>query len=330
MRRPFVTKRIKRLVGEVGAELKVEPRYKFVGHITFPNGVRTFFRDTSFNINGQGSVQIAKDKGYTSFFLKDFGFEVPEWYTVFNEELNSNLSKTSTVEEGLKACQKIGFPVILKPNDKSKGEGVFKVYNEVEYRKSATEILRSNYVLLIQEFCVGNDYRIVVLDDEIIAAYQRIPLRVTGDGNLSILDLLVKKQSEFHSMGRETIIPLNDERIKQTLSKQNLELNSILPKNETVQLLDISNLSTGGTAVDVSDTIHEEFKNLALSIADRMCLRFCGVDILTEDITSPANDYKVIEVNSSPGLDNYGFLGKQQDKKVDDLYLSILRKLEKV
>ena len=86
---------------------------------------------------------------------------------------------------------------------------------------------------------------------------------------------------------------------------------------------------TGGDAVDVTHAIHPEFKRLAVNITKDMGLRMCGVDIITStDISMPMSDYVVIEINSAPGLDNYASMGVEQQERVDELYLKVLKALE--
>lgn len=328
MRKPFVTDRIIRLAKKMNAKLIIEPEYQFVGHITFENGKTTLFKDTSFNINHYGSVQIAKDKGYASFFLNQFGFKVPKEKTVFNKKLNDNITIKRTIDDGYKIAKEIGLPVILKPNDKSKGEGVCKIHNKKEYTSAANKILKDTNVMIIQEFCIGKDYRIVVLDGEIISAYERKPLTIIGDGKSTIMQLLNQKQKRYIEVGRDTRLDFSDYRMKQKLSRLKLTLESVLGKGEEIKLLDNANLSTGGDAFDFTTTIHDDFKNLAIDVTKKMCLRLCGVDILTEDITKPLKDYNIIEINAAPGLDNYGSIGENQSKIVDDLYFKILLALQ--
>lgn len=316
----------------MGAKLLIEPDYQFVGQIIFKNGKKTFFRNTNFNINHLGSVEIARDKDYSKFFLKKFGYKVCEGRTFFGDKLNENLQKEKRrdMEAGLLYAQKLGFPVIVKPNNLSQGTLVAKVRSPEEYRNVAKKIFKKTQVLLIERFYPGLDYRIVVLDDKVISAYQRIPLSVKGDGKNSIKKLLEKKQAEFIRSGRDTVIRFDDFRFKNKLKDSSLRLDYVPKKGKIVPLLDNANLSTGGEAVDVTDKIHPEFAKLAINITKDMGLRFCGVDLIsTGKLTDPIEDYSIIEINGAPGLDNYACIGKKQNKIVEDLYLKLLKALEK-
>ncbi|BDI20221.1 hypothetical protein ANSO36C_60230 [Nostoc cf. commune SO-36] len=177
----------------------------------------------------------------------------------------------------------MGFPVIVKPINLSQGLFVTKVYNKQEYYQVAKKILQKTSGFIVERFYSGNDYRIVVLDDEVIAAYQRIPLFIIGDGKSSILDLMKQKQEYFIQNGRKEIIDFEDYRIKKNLRRRKLNFNTVIPKNNIIYLLDNANLSTGGEAVDFTEKIHPDFEKLAISITKDMELRLAGVDILTSD-----------------------------------------------
>lgn len=112
------------------------------------------------------------------------------------------------------------------------------------------------------------------------------------------------------------------------MRRRKLNFSSVIPKNNIVYLLDNANLSTGGEAIDFTENIHPDFQKLAVSITKDMELRLAGVDILTNDITSPMVDYTIIEVNSAPSLTHYASFGEVQTKRVENLYLKILKALE--
>ena len=140
----FVTQILKKITPIIGAELLLEPDYQYTGMITFKNGKKVFYRNTRFNINPLGSVEVAKDKNYASFFLKHFGFNVPYGQSFFSENLNTNLAIKRTIDDGYEYAKKIGFPVILKPNNLSQGLFVTKVYGKTDYYKTAKKILKNN------------------------------------------------------------------------------------------------------------------------------------------------------------------------------------------
>jgi len=114
------------------------------------------------------------------------------------------------------------------------------------------------------------------------------------------------------------------------LQHQKLSFQSVLGKSQQVFLLDNANLSTGGDSVDVSDKVHPLFKEIAIRLTHDMGLRLCGVDFMIEgDITKQPKKYWILEINSAPGLDHYAKIGEAQEKIVENLYLEVLKHLEK-
>ena len=118
---PFVAEIICRVAPTIGATVLLEPEFGFVGEITFKNGKRVLFRGTNLNINALGSSEIARDKGYATFFLKHYGYSVPEGQTFFSEKLNQRVRLKRTIDDGFEYARFLGFPVILKPNNLSQG-----------------------------------------------------------------------------------------------------------------------------------------------------------------------------------------------------------------
>jgi len=297
METPFVTSIIQKVAEQIGAVVLVDPECPFVGLITFKNGNKTFFRTSRFSINSSGSVAIAKDKGVSSFFLNKFGYKVTEGKTFFSEELCEEVANCRNIDAGFSYAKELGFPVIVKPLNLSQGVFVTKVYNKQEYY-------------------------------QVVSAYQRIPLFIMGDGQSNVLELMQQKQENFIKNGRKEIIDFEDYRIKKNLRRRKLNFNSVIPKNNIVYLLDNANLSTGGEAIDFTENIHPDFQKLAVSITKDMELRLAGVDILTSDLTLPIVDYTILEVNGAPSLTHYASFGEVQMKRVENLYLKVLKALE--
>lgn len=320
---PFVTPIFLKIAKRLGARILLEPEYGFVGHITFANGRTAFFRNANLDINPLGAIEIAKDKDYASFFLSKFGYPVPEGSTFFSEKLCKHVTNPRNIHDGYVYAKKLGFPVIVKPNNRSLGKNVTKVYTKKEYYRIARYILRTESVYLVQRYYHMNDYRLVVLDNEVISAYQRIPLHVIGDGEHTVPELLFLKQQEYEKHGRDTEIDFNDVRIRHKLKRQGLLLSSIIPKGQIVQLLDNANLSSGGEAIDLTLQVSSEWKALAINLTKKMGLRLCGVDILTTEITKKPEIYIILEINGSPGLDNYASIGQTQAKIVENRLLAV-------
>ncbi|MBX9906560.1 cyanophycin synthetase [Patescibacteria group bacterium] len=325
---------LKKIAPRIGASVITEPGWHIAGQITFKNGTKSYFRYNTLDLNPVGASDIAKDKDYANFFMEKMGYPiVPKSKTFFSDSWAEAIgAKKRTIDFAYAYAEKIGFPVVVKPNSGSQGAGVAFVSNKKEFYTALKDIFRTDRIALIQKPVQGHDYRIVVLGNKVISAYERIPLSITGDGHRTITQLLTNKQREFVKEKRDTRIKINDPRIALKLKKQKLSLTSIPQKGEHVFLLDNANLSTGGDSLDVTKSIHADFKKLAIQLTRDMGLTLCGVDLMIDgDITKKAisGTYYILEINAAPGLDHYVRGGKEQEKIVEDLYLEVLKRLEK-
>jgi D-alanine-D-alanine ligase-like ATP-grasp enzyme len=325
MKPSFVTPILEKVAEKAGAELLIEPSYRYAGRIRFDDGHHYYFKDACFDINPAASAEIARDKAYSAFFLKEMGYPTIEGRVFFTNRWQSFINSTQGLDAACIYGKTIGYPVIIKPNDLSQGMGVCRVYSTRELRAAIRAIPPRSRSFLIQEVIEGNDYRIVILDGELICAYQRKPLSVKGDGKSSIRTLLKRKQAKFARMGYENTIDMGDARMLAKLKRQELNLDSVPKRGKEISLLDNANLSTGGDGMDVTSKIHPSYVRLAARITKDMGLRYCGVDIITRsDITKRYRNYHIVEVNASAGLDHYALLGKRQRSKVEAMYLQML------
>ena len=171
----------------------------------------------------------------------------------------------------------------------------------------------------------------MVLDDEVISAYERTPLAVIGDATTSVRTLLQRKQQYFARTGRDTVIKMTDFRIGNCLRRRGLSMGYVPRQGERITLLDNANLSSGGDAIDVTRSMWSvSSRHLATELTRDMGLRFCGVDliIVKGTIEQSCNEYCILEINAAPGLDHYADMGRQQKKIVDNLYLKVLRAMK--
>jgi D-alanine-D-alanine ligase-like ATP-grasp enzyme len=330
---PYLTGVIKKLAPKIGARALIEPEWKIAGQIIYKNGVVRSLRMYALDLNPIASSEIAIDKDYSKFFMKQKGYPVAEGVTIFEKSWAKVVGSKRDISYTGKYAKKLGYPLIVKPNSKSQGVGVTLVHNSKELRQALVEVHKGDRVGLLEKYIPGKDYRVVVLDKDIISAYERVPLSVTGDGRSTVLALLQRKQKQFISSERDTRINFKDRRMKLKLSKYGYSFRSILPKGEKIYLLDNANLSSGGDSLDVTKRIHPGFKKTAINLTRDMGLRIAGVDIMVTkgDITKPpeGNGYYIIEINAAPGLDHYVTTGKAQKKIVEDMYLKVLKALGK-
>ncbi|MBP9868982.1 cyanophycin synthetase [Patescibacteria group bacterium] len=329
-KRTLVTEILERVARKMGIEVHVEPRWGYVGQIVLPDGRKRYFRNTSLDINGLGSTEIARDKDYAQYFLKRMGYPVIPGETFYVDQWCRAIGSRRGSQAAYRYAKRIGFPVMVKPNSKSQGAGIRKAYTKQELFRAIRAIEKNEKVYLVQRFMTGHDYRIVVLDGAVISAYERFPLSVTGDGRSTIFQLLKKKQELFKRLDRDTVIKKDDPRILEELRRQGYTKRSVLVKGYRVMLMPNANLSTGGDAIDVTDHVHPKWKTYAKRLARDMNLRYIGIDVMTQEPLDVApSNHVIIEVNAAPGLDNYATMGRKQQRIVEDLYGKVLLALLK-
>lgn len=314
--------------------IDVEPVYGYSGRILYRNGSVRLYKGSCLGINNLGASEISKDKGYTKYFLQRLGYDTPQgevflfprFITMIDKNLkrfgfNSYRSAT-TAETYIRANDLL--PCYIKPNEGSQGRGVVKCLTIDDVKMALRSFEASGALkVLIEKEVPFPDYRVVILSGEIISCYRRRALAVTGDGTSTIFELIKRKQDEFYACGRDTMIFSADPRIDQKLLRIGYSRNSVPSSGETVELIDISNLSAGGQSEDYTERIHSNLMDVCISITSAFGLQLAGIDIACEDIEAPSSIYSVIEVNAAPGVDNYAAAGKEQTRIVRSLYRKI-------
>lgn len=327
----FASRMMLKLAPAAGVKIFVEPKYGQVGQIICPNDKIHYFRNTHFDLNPLGATEISKDKDYTNFFLNSLGYKTVESRAFYSKDWCKQLDENLGVDQAYQYAKSLKFPVIVKPNSKSQGVGVYKVTNKKEFYAAMRHIFKIDKIALVQRIAKGNDFRVVVLDGEIISAYQRIPLHIVGDGINTISKLQKLRENDLKSVKRDSLLSIDKFRLKLTLKQSGLTMNHILDKGKILQLTPNANLCAGGTSVDFTDRISPEFSKLCIDITKDMGLRLCGVDLMVNGtIAENQAEFSIIEINSAPGLDNFAASGNEQAKIVDDLYLKLLKAIAKI
>ena len=320
-----------KLPGVVG--ITVEPDYGYVAAIEYDSGERRIIYGHDPGFNPGTSEELAKDKGYTKFMLRENDircakgseFLLPWWAETLRQsdrqQYNDEIRDTNMAEGYIQ--ENLTYPVFIKPSRGSQGVGVAKIENPDELRRIFETYDQERIkVALVEENLSMPDYRILVFDGEVVNAYERQPLAVIGDGKSEIGQLINARHSSLMEAGRDIHMERQEPLIMEKLGKLGLLITDIIPEGQEVRLLDISNLSAGGTAVDVGETIHQHWRDLAISVAKIFNLRVCGIDLACRDITSADSDYAVIEVNATPGAKQFMASGEAQREKLEALFLS--------
>lgn len=316
-------------------DIDVEPDYGYTTRLTYDDSSHRITYGNDLGLNPGAACDLAKDKGHAKFMLRTIGVNTPKgtelllpsWADrIRASQAQKGNQSLRTTDQGVEYIEsELGFPCYIKPVSGSKGLGVERVETPAETdRVFAAYDADRVRVAIIEQAVPFPDYRIVVLDNELISAYRRIPLTVVGSGRQTIAELIAEKQATYIAEGRDTVLDPQDARIAARLGKLGISLASVLPDKEGLSLMSISNLSAGGTSVDVTDQLHPRWAELAGYIARNFNLRICGVDLACADIRVAEADYSVLEVNASPGLDHYASSGKEQQSIVDGLYTKVL------
>ncbi|MGO1729832.1 MAG: cyanophycin synthetase [Flavobacteriaceae bacterium] len=241
-------------------------------------------------------VEIAADKAETKFMLELSEIKTPHGVII------------SSKEDLKEACDQIGFPLAIKPIDGNHGRGITIGINSFKNaQKAFTQAKKIAHRIIIEKHISGNDYRLLVINNEFIAAAKRSPAQVTGDGKSTIEELITQLNKDTRrGVGHENILTIVsiDNSTKTIIASKGYSLQSVLKKNEKLILKDTANLSTGGTAEDVTDIIHPENVTMAERISRTIDLDICGIDIVSKDISQPLaqSGGAVLEVNAGPGF----------------------------
>lgn len=242
------------------------------------------------------AVDIACDKEETKNLLEAAEIPVPRGRIVYTEE-------------GLKeALERISYPIVTKPVDGNHGKGATtNITNWEDAVRGLEAAKKYSRGVIVEKFITGQDHRVLVINYKFVAAAIRKPASVIGDGKSTIQELIDKTNEDpRRGYGHEkTLTQIKvDDFTMDMLTKANHTLESVLPDGEELFLKPTANLSTGGTATDVTDMVHPDNIFMCERIARIIGLDICGIDIMAENLTEPVKDNggAILEVNAAPGF----------------------------
>lgn len=242
------------------------------------------------------AVELASDKEETNKILGSLGLPVPRQELVQSEA------------GAIRAARRIGYPVVTKPYNGNHGRGIsIRLTNEAEVIagfNKAKEISRS---VIVETYLEGDDHRLLVVNGELVAATRRTPGHVVGDGKHSIRELVdIVNQDPRRGVGHEKVLTRLelDAQAEMMMARAEVNADSVPEQGRVIYLRSTANLSTGGTATDVTDVIHPDNRDMAVRAIKAIGLDVGGVDFLSTNI---AESYKSIgggicEVNAAPGF----------------------------
>jgi cyanophycin synthetase len=257
---------------------------------------RQRLQETMIETTKNFPVRLAQDKSATNQYLRTLGFPAPQQRLVSNPDA------------AVKAAAQIGYPVVMKPCRGSQGHGVsvgLKTDRQVLEAFPAAAL--GGDTVVIESVVAGDDHRLLVVGGKLIAGARRLPAQVVGNGRSTVAELVEHLNRNPHrGRGIEkllVIIDLDPEAMD-ALAQQKMSPASVPRNGQRVWLRRTANISRGGTALDVTATMHPDNIRLAEDVAAAIGLDVTGIDFLTRDITRSWKEIGggIIEVNSNPGL----------------------------
>ncbi len=263
-------------------------------------------------------IDVASNKQLTKELLAENGLPVPLGSVVDNEG------------EMLEVTRRIGYPVVIKPLNSNQGKGVsIGLQNEAEVLRAMQTAQFYSQQVIVEKYITGRHYRVLVINGQVEAAAERLPAQVVGDGRHCIRELIEQvncdpARGEGHEKELSKIRV--DAVTLANLARQGLDLYATPPRGQTVILRENANLSTGGTAIDVTDIIHSEFRDMAVRAAEVVGLDIAGVDLVCQDVANipGGNDWAIIEVNAAPGLRMHLYPVRGQSRPVGEAIVEYL------
>ena len=248
-------------------------------------------RESLSDLTSSIALQICSDKALTHRVLKNHGLKVPAQAVAKDAESNARFLE----QKGR---------LVVKPDQGEQGAGISVDLSTPEEVEQAVSWARQfSETVLLEEFITGEDLRVLVIKNEIVAAAVRRPPEVTGNGRLTLQELIQKQSRRRQSAtGGESSIPLDDE-TRRCVTRQGYRLDSVLPVGERVSVRKTANLHTGGTIHDVTDGLNPKLAQACLQAAQVLNIPVVGFDLIVPD--HEGADYHIIEANERPGLANH-------------------------
>jgi cyanophycin synthetase len=242
------------------------------------------------------AVELASDKEETNRILGNLGLPVPQQRLV------------QGVEDAVLAAERIGYPVVVKPYNANHGRGITIHVTTAEEVRAAFHLAREHSrSVIIESFISGDDHRMLVINGELVAVSRRVPGHVVGDGIHTVAELVEEVNADpRRGIGHEKVLTrlAFDHQALSMLEREGYTQDTVPASGERVFLRSTGNLSTGGTATDVTDIVHPDNLEMATRAVKAIGLDVGGVDFLTTDITQSYKEAggAICEINAAPGF----------------------------
>lgn len=331
MKKSFMAEKIKKACKTIGCTVEFGPKYGASGKIVFSDiGKNVYFVNCCFDVNPYGASLVARNKGLTRTFLQKHHIKMPKGaYFSHTQDKYSSLSPEDFEAAIFAYAEKLGYPVVLKGADIHRGECVYFANNRQEVAAHLPKIWAKTEHLVIEEFIPYTCYRILVFDGNVIACYGKEPFSITGNGKSSIKALVKQAKARLKKLDIVTDFSKIDDKLDEFIQNSTYEWGDILPDKTKLSMIDVGNISMGGTIIDYTDCVNDKLKSYCKNLAEIMNLDLIGIDIMSKDISVFPKQSYLIEVNSSPSLESYSKCGREQDKKTDVLVKKLIEQMKK-
>ncbi|HEY2464910.1 MAG TPA: cyanophycin synthetase [Steroidobacteraceae bacterium] len=263
-----------------------------LGHGKFQQRIQATVTSSTSHI----AVELASDKEETNKILATLGLPVPKQELVQSEA------------QAIRAAKRIGFPVVTKPYNGNHGRGIsIRLTTDQEVAHGYAVAREHARSVIVETFLEGDDHRLLVVNGNLVAATRRTPGHVVGDGEHTVEQLIeIVNQDPRRGVGHEKVLTRLelDAQAQKMLEHANMRADSVPAAGQAVLLRSTANLSTGGTATDVTDVIHPDNREMAERAVRAIGLDVGGVDFLSKDITESYRSIGggICEVNAAPGF----------------------------
>ncbi len=263
-----------------------------LGHGKYQRRIQATVTSETRNI----AVEIASDKEETNRILGDLGLPVPRQELVYTEA------------ECIRSARRLGFPVVTKPYNANHGRGVsLNLMTDAQVAAGFAAAKEHSRAVVVETCITGFDHRMLVVNGRLIAVAKREPGHVVGDGRHDVAGLVeIENRDPRRGIGHEKILTRIeiDAQAERCLTDRGMTASSVPAAGEKVYLRLTGNLSTGGTATDVTNIVHPDNVEMAVRAVNAIGLDVAGVDFLTEDISISYRESggAICEVNAAPGF----------------------------
>ncbi|MBR8836093.1 MAG: cyanophycin synthetase [Stigonema ocellatum SAG 48.90 = DSM 106950] len=256
---------------------------------------------TTFDCDSHVDSDFTTRKDDCKAFLNTLGFPVPKGDIVVSER------------ESFGVAREIGYPVAVKPVAGHKGIGVTAEVRDAQELESAfsraVDAIPDNEPtrVIVEKSISGADFRLLCVNGKFVAATERRPAWVVGDGDSTIAELIReenRKPGRWDTPTSAMSKIQTDEAMEQYLEQQRLSLDSVIEKDRIVYLRKVANLSAGGVSIDATRNVHPDNIILAQDIAQHFRLTCLGIDVITPTLSKSwkSGDFAILEINAAPGI----------------------------